>query len=231
MLPGEVLLQSLPCIVAAQALDPQPGSRVLDMCAAPGGKTTMLAQLMAGNSSSRLLALDRTAAKAARVRQLADSWGVSDIVQVMAADATQLYQKAAADLPPVSNSEQGGAEDGDLQQQQQGEGSRDGSRASKRRKTNHSTPETLQQQQQQLAEVLAAAQPESFDAVLLDAPCSALGLRPRLLLDWKVPQLEALAAYQRALLHAAVHVLRPGGSLVYCTCTINPGGFLVWHHC
>jgi hypothetical protein len=51
-----------------------------------------------------------------------------------------------------------------------------------------------------------------------------LGLRPRLLVDWSLPALQKLAAYQRALLHSAVHCLKPGGHLVYCTCTINPGG-------
>ena len=69
----------------------------------------------------------------------------------------------------------------------------------------------------------AGLSPGSFDHVLLDAPCSALGLRPRLLLSWDLHQLQQLAAYQRALLHSAVHMLKPGGTMVYCTCTINPG--------
>jgi 16S rRNA C967 or C1407 C5-methylase (RsmB/RsmF family) len=212
------------------------------MCAAPGGKTTMLAQMMAGDSSSEILALDRTGAKAARVQQLADSWGVGGLVKVMAADATQLYQKDRSEMPVDLQEQQAEtpSNDGvvDLQQRQQqqqetidqdADSSDSNNRVRKKRRTDKGTePQAAallqQQQQQQLAELLAAAQPESFEAVLLDAPCSALGLRPRLLLDWKLPQLQALAAYQRALLHAAVHMLKPGGSLVYCTCTINPGG-------
>jgi 16S rRNA C967 or C1407 C5-methylase (RsmB/RsmF family) len=200
----------------------------------------MLAQMMAGNSSSRLLALDRTAAKAARIRQLADSWGVGDVVQVMAADATQLYQQDTLGQQGLQQAEPVTGDSGTLAEQvdidstestlvgtsssTSGSGSGpsssnhgDGSSRRKRRKASD------QEQQQPCAELLAAAQPESFDAVLLDAPCSALGLRPRLLMDWRLPQLESLAGYQRALLHAAVHVLRPVGSLVYCTCTINPG--------
>ena len=69
-----------------------------------------------------------------------------------------------------------------------------------------------------------ALQRESFDRVLLDAPCSALGLRPRLLhTSISLKQLRATARYQRALLYNAVRLLKPGGYLVYCTCTINPG--------
>eukprot|EP00198_Chlamydomonas_reinhardtii_P007955 XP_001697292.1 predicted protein [Chlamydomonas reinhardtii] len=59
-------------------------------------------------------------------------------------------------------------------------------------------------------------------AVLLDPPCSALGLRPRLMHSWSLAQLRALAAYQRSLLVTAVAALAPGGTLLYCTCTISP---------
>jgi len=70
------------------------------------------------------------------------------------------------------------------------------------------------------AELLAL---ERYDYVCLDPPCSALGLRPRLQLNWTLKQLDKMAAYQRALLHSAVAMLKPGGRLLYCTCTINPG--------
>jgi hypothetical protein len=55
------MLQNLPSIVAALVLAPLPGSRVLDMCAAPGGKTTLIAQLM--GDSGEVVALDRSHAK------------------------------------------------------------------------------------------------------------------------------------------------------------------------
>ena len=43
---GDIFLQNLPSIIAAHVLDPQQGERILDMCAAPGGKTTAIASLM-----------------------------------------------------------------------------------------------------------------------------------------------------------------------------------------
>lgn len=66
----------------------------------------------------------------------------------------------------------------------------------------------------------------SFDYVLLDAPCSALGLRPRLQQTATMMQLTMAATYQRKMLQTAVALLKPGGILVYSTCTINPGAAL-----
>ncbi|GFH10138.1 uncharacterized protein HaLaN_05399, partial [Haematococcus lacustris] len=60
-LQGRVMLQNLASIVAGLALRPRPGARVLDMCAAPGGKATLLAQLMGDQGT--VVALDRTQAK------------------------------------------------------------------------------------------------------------------------------------------------------------------------
>jgi hypothetical protein len=65
---------------------------------------------------------------------------------------------------------------------------------------------------------------ESFDHILLDAPCTALGVRPRLQSPHTLEALLQTAAYQRRLLGVAVQLLRPGGTLVYSTCSFNPGG-------
>ncbi|MCD7461275.1 rRNA (cytosine-C(5))-methyltransferase nop2c [Datura stramonium] len=66
--------------------------------------------------------------------------------------------------------------------------------------------------------------PNSFDRVLLDAPCSALGLRPRLFAgEDTIDSLRTHAKYQRRMFDQAVQLVRPGGVIVFSTCTINPG--------
>ncbi|TFJ87424.1 hypothetical protein NSK_001756 [Nannochloropsis salina CCMP1776] len=64
--------------------------------------------------------------------------------------------------------------------------------------------------------------PETFDHVLLDPPCSALGLRPRFSLPVRGQDLDAFVAFQRKFWWAAVFLLRVGGSMTYSTCTLNP---------
>ncbi len=69
------------------------------------------------------------------------------------------------------------------------------------------------------------AQEAHFDRILVDAPCSGLGsLRRNPDARWRLrpEDLGELAALQRALLESAAAVLRPGGSLVYSTCTVTP---------
>jgi 16S rRNA (cytosine967-C5)-methyltransferase len=64
-----------------------------------------------------------------------------------------------------------------------------------------------------------------FDGVLLDAPCSATGtIRRHPDVAWTKSEadLEKLAGFQRRLLHASARLVRPGGRLVYCTCSLEP---------
>src|SRR5690606_7733046 len=64
---------------------------------------------------------------------------------------------------------------------------------------------------------------QPFDAVLLDAPCSATGVvrrQPDVLLHRRPEDIDALVALQARLLDAAWRVLRPGGVLVYATCSL-----------
>lgn len=72
--------------------------------------------------------------------------------------------------------------------------------------------------------VFGAALPEAFDAILLDAPCSGEGVvrkDPDALKNWSVESNLEIAATQRELIENAFHALRPGGTLVYSTCTLN----------
>ncbi|MBF4179519.1 16S rRNA (cytosine(1407)-C(5))-methyltransferase RsmF [Lelliottia nimipressuralis] len=72
--------------------------------------------------------------------------------------------------------------------------------------------------------VFGAAVPESFDAILLDAPCSGEGVvrkDPDALKNWSVASNLDIAATQRELIDSAFHALRPGGALIYSTCTLN----------
>ena len=72
--------------------------------------------------------------------------------------------------------------------------------------------------------VFGAALPECFDAILLDAPCSGEGVvrkDPDALKNWSPESNAEIAVTQRELIDSAFHALRPGGTLVYSTCTLN----------
>ncbi|KAJ9529721.1 hypothetical protein QJQ45_014495 [Haematococcus lacustris] len=300
-LQGRVMLQNLASIVAGLALRPRPGARVLDMCAAPGGKATLLAQLMGDQGT--VVALDRTQAKAYAPLQPHAYMGVTlqllhatlwlqvDEIHALAKelhlncitafrqDATKAVQRftqqetgqACAGQGATSGKGAAHTGNGHRQQlqdaglelkQQQSSGSCDtgqGSHADQlgQRTDNQptglaccqadeggSTPGQLKCQQRaerkqagRLARghapkpdksrpALRASppefEPESFDYVLLDAPCSALGLRPRLHQGATLQYLRQCGVYTRKLLDTAVLLLRPGGRLVFSTCTISP---------
>lgn len=72
--------------------------------------------------------------------------------------------------------------------------------------------------------VFGAALPECFDAILLDAPCSGEGVVRKdadALKNWSEASNLEIAQTQRELIESAFHALRPGGTLVYSTCTLN----------
>lgn len=72
--------------------------------------------------------------------------------------------------------------------------------------------------------VFGAALPEQFDAILLDAPCSGEGVIRKdadALRNWTLESTAAIAATQRELIESAFHALKPGGTLIYSTCTLN----------
>jgi 16S rRNA (cytosine967-C5)-methyltransferase len=152
---GLFMPQSRAAMAVARVLDPRPGEAVLDLCAAPGGKTTHLAALTA--NEGRVVAVERHPGRADALRRTTERMGATS-VEVRTADA-------------------------------------------------------------------AAPQPETFDRVLVDPPCSDLGtLAARPDARWrKHPQdVAELAEQQTAILDAAAGAVRPGGILVYSTCTISP---------
>ena len=154
---GLFMPQSRAAMAVARLLDPRPGERVLDLCAAPGGKTTHLAALMDGGGE--VVAVERHAGRAAALARTVARMGAGAVVSVRTADARALDEPAA------------------------------------------------------------------YDRVLVDPPCSDLGtLASRPDARWrKAADAPArLAREQAAILHAGAAALRPGGTLVYSTCTISP---------
>lgn len=204
--PGECMLQNLPSLTAAVVLDPTPGSRVLDMCAAPGGKTTAMAQIM--GDSGEIIALDRSHNKVAGIEKLAEELGITiikayrhDATKAIATDETRKKQKI----------------------DQEKEASGMVNEKIKARLERKATGKLIHGGDLPArVSTTAGFEPESFDYLLLDAPCTALGLRPRLILPQTLRELHNAAHYQRKLIDTAVHLLKPGGHMVFSTCTINP---------
>ncbi|WP_333628946.1 methyltransferase domain-containing protein, partial [Stenotrophomonas cyclobalanopsidis] len=170
---GALSVQDLSAQCAADALSPPAGARVLDACAAPGGKS---AHLLERDPSLRLLALDIDARRLARAKDTYARTGVGEHVQTEVADASDTA--AWWDGTP-------------------------------------------------------------FDAILLDAPCSATGVirrQPDVMFHRRAEDIEALVGVQARLLEACWAMLRPGGVLLYATCSIlraenvdQVRAFLKWH--
>ncbi|XP_069816628.1 tRNA (cytosine(72)-C(5))-methyltransferase NSUN6 isoform X2 [Dendropsophus ebraccatus] len=167
VLPEYIFLQNLPSAVVGHVLNPQPGERVLDMCAAPGGKTTHIATLM--NDQGEVIAMDKIANKVEKIKQNASMLQLNSI---------QAY---------CYNSTKAAAHDGGDSSQGSG----------------------------------PPFPPESFDRVLLDAPCSGMGQRPNMACALSLKELTSYQPLQRKLFSTAVSLLKPGGTLVYSTCTIT----------
>lgn len=155
---GLITIQDESSMLPANVLNPQPGMKVLDMCAAPGGKTTHIAEKM--QNDGQILAMDLHPHKLNLIDENTARLGL-DIVQTAPIDG----RKAASFLAK-----------------------------------------------------------ESFDAVLVDAPCSGLGVmrrKPDIKYTKREEDLESLQMIQLAILDNAVQVLKTGGRLVYSTCTVD----------
>ncbi|KAK9816959.1 hypothetical protein WJX72_007474 [[Myrmecia] bisecta] len=221
LLPGLVMPQNLPSILAAHVLAPKPGATVLDMCAAPGGKTTALAELMQDRGT--LYALDRSHAKVQDIRDLAAELGMT-CIRAHKLDAT----RAVVDHVPAGNGHMqagsGHMQAGTKGATPNGHSSKVAQRQERKRKAMQARGLTIAPPPSSVTEAqIAGFHEATFDYILLDGPCSALGLRPRLIHGQTLKELRGTALYQRNFLDTAIRLLKPGGELVYSTCTINPG--------
>jgi NOL1/NOP2/sun family putative RNA methylase len=146
--------------VPALALDPAPGERVLDCCAAPGSKTTQLAARM--DDRGLLVGNDNNLGRLSALRSNAERCGVSNLI-VTRQDARNLSLKYFDDEP--------------------------------------------------------------FDRVLVDVPCSCEGTirkNPDAVEDWSMDHIEGIAGVQKGVLDRSIEITRPGGTVVYSTCTFAP---------
>lgn len=241
VLEGEIFLQNLPSIIAAHALDPQKGERILDMCAAPGGKTTAIAILM--KDEGEIIATDRSHNKVLDIQKLAAEMGLSCIKtfkldalkSVCRRDDIDTFTDPCCNNAKIDVTNQV-LDSPNLQVERvsplvtedKGKKPNGGAYVSKAdiRKNMRRARNGPGRNQCVGGRVDRSKgfSPDSFDRVLLDAPCSALGLRPRLFAgEETIQSLRNHAKYQRRMFDQAVQLVRPGGIIVYSTCTINPG--------
>lgn len=211
VLEGEIFLQNLPSIITAHVLDPQKGERVIDMCAAPGGKTTAIAMRM--EDDGVVVAVDRSHNKVQGIRNLADEMGFKSIVayKLDALKSVSLESEETLVSTPLALSIDA----------EKKEVSCENVKAKQQRLKNGPGKSQASGARVEKSKGFPA---NSFDRVLLDAPCSALGLRPRLFAGEETLQsLRNHGRYQKRMFDQAVQLVRPGGVIVYSTCTINPG--------
>ncbi len=159
---GQLYLQDPSTRLPVELLAPQAGETLLDLCAAPGGKSLLIADQM---GSGRLVAVDQPGTRLERLKEnLARTRGVD----------VALVQADLLDQPALVLRE-------------------------------HRLP-------------------EAYDGVLLDVPCSNTGvMRHRVDVKWRLQpgDFRKHPAQQLSLLHAAARLVRPGGRLVYSTCSID----------
>lgn len=155
---GICVIQDQGSIFATEALAPVPGDLVLDMCAAPGGKSTHMAQLM--DNKGEIVSCDIHDHKLELIQDLVNRLGIT-IISTRKLDGTQ----ATDEFPE-----------------------------------------------------------KSFDKILLDAPCTGLGVisnKPDIKWNKKQEDMYAIASIQKELIRNAGYLLKPGGTLVYSTCTVT----------
>jgi len=168
---GWFYVQDPGTLLAACKLGAQPGETILDLCAAPGGKTTFFAQLM--NNQGRIVAMDNS----------------KERLKLLEENCARLGVTCA--------------------------------------ETSRSRGNEAQTSKSEMDQRLLTSSPanQQFDRVLVDAPCSNTGvMRRRVDLRWRIQpeEIPRLQDIQRDLLQQAAAKLKPGGVLVYSTCSLEP---------
>ncbi|MBE0540223.1 MAG: 16S rRNA (cytosine(967)-C(5))-methyltransferase RsmB [Verrucomicrobia bacterium] len=170
---GGFYIQDPGTLLAVQELDPQPGELILDACAAPGGKTTYLAQRL--RNEGHIVAADVSAERLNLVHENCARLGVTCVETVLLENEIGPAAHPAGEAAPTPTAR--------------------------------------------------PAKHLHFDKILLDAPCSNTGvMRRRVDLRWRIrpEEIERLRATQRKLLDQTAALLKPGGVLVYSTCSLEP---------
>ncbi len=174
---GKFYIQDPSTLLAVHELEPKPGERVLDLCAAPGGKLSYIAQFM--DNRGQIVAYDSSAARLKMIDENCARLGITCVKTVLAGESLASPRDSTAGL--------GGPKS-------------EASRFS------------------------LFTQP-SYDRVLLDAPCSNTGvMRRRVDLRWRIrpEEISRLRTGQLQLLRQAADLLKPGGTMVYSTCSLEP---------
>ncbi|MGA9452203.1 MAG: 16S rRNA (cytosine(967)-C(5))-methyltransferase RsmB [Verrucomicrobiia bacterium] len=193
---GWFYVQDPSTLLAVCKLGPQPGETILDLCAAPGGKTTFIAQLM--NNQGRIVAMDNSRDRLKLLEENCVRLGVT-CVELAAHDLLRPHpdplpreREQQRTTHEISNPVRSANRLTAIPPLPTGEGRGEG---------------------------------KLFDRILVDAPCSNTGvMRRRVDLRWRIQPKEIgrLCKVQRDLLRPAARQLKTGGVLVYSTCSLEP---------
>jgi 16S rRNA (cytosine967-C5)-methyltransferase len=178
---GWFYIQDPGTLLAPLELTPQPGETILDLCAAPGGKTTFIAQQI--KNEGKIVACDISPERLKLVQENCLRLGVTCVEHLNLSQGPLKDELRSMAVPSPLPSDGRGEGQGEVRVQ------------------------------------------GKFDRILIDAPCSNTGvLRRRVDLRWRVSPEEILRLQktQLDLLKSAAPALKPGGILVYSTCSLEP---------